>query len=125
MTIDEKDVRERLKLIATEIHFAADADHLLVRGRQLRRRRKTTAAMSIALLIAGLLGLGLPLLIDATSSAPRPPATVRDKPRLAPLADVTATPRGWAPVAYLAGKVSGPPTWTVENPGATCGQHDP
>lgn len=46
--------------------------------------------------------------------------------KLESLADVSATPHGWSPVAYRTGQVSVPSNWYVELPGGNaCGQDDP
>ena len=126
MIIDEQDVREHLARIAAEVRYIPDGPYLLTKGRELRRRRKAAAAaVSAVVLVAALVGVGLPLLLNS-SGRPAGPPTVGGPRKLAPLAEVSATPRGWSPVAYRGGQISVPSNWFVEiPPGITCGQHDP
>lgn len=132
MSIDEQHIRERLAMIVAEVDYAPDTTQLMGMGQRLRRRRKVVGAASAGVLLAVLVTVGLSVVMPdrgriasppaVTGTTSPPPAT--GEPPLAPLADVSATPSGWSPVAYRDGQVSVPSGWFIENPEYTCGQHD-
>lgn len=79
--------------------------------------RAAAAAVALVLLVSGCTAGGS----GTVAASP----TLRPSRKLAPLADVSATPGGWSPVAYRGGQISVPSQWFIENPGSVCGQHDP
>ena len=123
MRIDEQDIRERLTAIVADVQYTPDTARLLAAGQQLRRRRKRVAAVSAGVLFVLVVSIGLSVLITVSGRRATPPALHR-KGTLAPLADVSATPAGWSPVAYQSGQISVPSGWFIENLGMECGQHD-
>jgi hypothetical protein len=83
--------------------------------------RAAAVALAIALLVSGCTAGSDRMSAGSHTSAP---STLSGHRKLAPLADVTATPAGWSPVAYRRGQISVPSRWFIENPGTVCGQHD-
>jgi hypothetical protein len=85
-----------------------------------RRRRRRAAAAAVA---AAMLAVGGAIAAAQVTSAPVKAAS-GDAQQVAAgtLADVSATPSGWAAVPYQRAQLSVPPSWLVETPGqVSCG----
>lgn len=120
MSPDESDVREHLARIAASVHYSVDSPRLLAEGRRRQRRRRAALLASAGLVLA----IGVTVVASLVLTGPGQHRPAVDRPqRLAPLTDVSATPGGWSPVAYLDGQVSVPSGWLIEDPEWVCGGH--
>lgn len=135
MTIDERDVRERFAALTAAVSFRADPARLLAEAKRLARRQRRRRVV-IGSASGGVLAIALTVLVplalqtlpsgDGLRVVHGGPSTSAPAgaEHVAPLADVAATPHGWAPVAYRGGQISVPSRWFVENSGTVCGAHD-
>jgi hypothetical protein len=111
-----------LTTIASAVHYTADTESVLTTGRQARHRRRVAASVATAVVVIAV-AVVLPLtLVGGTRAARLDTATGHS--RLAPLADVAATPQGWSAIAYQNAQVSVPSGWTIDNEGYVCGSKD-
>jgi hypothetical protein len=121
MTVDEQQIRQRLAVIVADVQFTPDSQAIRARGHRIRRRRRVAATVSALIVIA--VGVALPVLLLGGNS----PSKLRITPggtKVAPLADLGATPTGWSPIGYQNAQISVPSAWLIQNPGTDCGQHD-
>lgn len=81
-----------------------------------RWRRVTLVAAVIAATVAAIV---IPLSVRSGRPAPSTGNTMRS--HRAPLADTSATPKGWSPVAFESVQISVPSSWLIEDPGYSCG----